>query len=337
MTSQSSPTHLVSVIVPVYNSAGYLRTTLTSICNQTYSNLEILLIDDGSTDESLEICRNLASQDARVRVFHHDNCGASMTRNKGIEKATGEYIMFVDSDDIISSYCVEILLKTSLSSKADISIADVITQCCSPVSFPDPPKDAAAFSLVSRYQAYEQLAHYEWWGPCSKLYRSSFLKEYRFPPATLSEDYALMVQLFDKASVISYIPRPLYAYRKRENSLSTTRISPRALDEVENTELAWKYAQTHVKDFAPFALLFYTESLIKVARRQIEVDHPGALRMFKFCQKRLCRFLIRICTSTTINYKLKLHALGICGGIIIYRTINFFIQGKETCLKPQNF
>lgn len=314
MTPQSSPTHLVSVIVPVYNSAGYLRTTLSSICNQTYSNLEILLIDDGSTDESLEICSNLASQDARVRVLHHDNCGASMTRNKGIEKATGEYIMFVDSDDVISPCCVEILLKTSLSSKADISIADVVTQCCSPVSFPDPPKDTAAYSLVSRYQAYKRLAHYEWWGPCCKLYRSSFLKQYRFPSATLSEDYALMVQLFDKASGMAYIPRALYAYCKRENSLSTTRVSPRALDEIENTEMAWRYAQAHAKRFAPYALSFFGESLVKVACHSVVKKSEYSERFFREARRRIMQNYIRFILTHTLSWKLKLIITSILSG-----------------------
>ena len=91
----------ISVIVPVYNAEKYLNYALSSICGQTYQNLEILLIDDGSTDNSLKCCEEWAKKDKRIRVFHQENAGASAARNAGIEHASGQYVMFMDGDDWI--------------------------------------------------------------------------------------------------------------------------------------------------------------------------------------------------------------------------------------------
>lgn len=100
---------LISVLVPLYNVAPYLSTCIDSIINQTYSNLEILLVDDGSTDESGSICDSYAAKDKRIRVIHKKNEGQAVARNLCIEKASGEYLLFVDSDDIITPDHIETL------------------------------------------------------------------------------------------------------------------------------------------------------------------------------------------------------------------------------------
>ena len=100
---------LISVIVPVYNVKNYLEKCLDSIINQTYKNLEIILINDGSTDESLDICYMYEKKDKRIKVYNQENHGLSYTRNRGIELARGKYIGFVDSDDVISPFMYEFL------------------------------------------------------------------------------------------------------------------------------------------------------------------------------------------------------------------------------------
>ena len=110
----------VTVVVPIHNTANYLSRCINSITNQSYRNLEIILIDDGSTDESLKICQLLAQTDSRIRVIHQDNVGLAETRNRGMELATGEYICFFDSDDYIENSMVSTLLKTAEQTKADV-------------------------------------------------------------------------------------------------------------------------------------------------------------------------------------------------------------------------
>ena len=112
---------LVSVIVPIYNVEQYLKECIESIINQTYKNLEILLIDDGSTDKSLKICKDFKDKDPRVKVFHNSNYGPSYSRNFGIDKSKGEWISFVDSDDILSPIFIQTLLYAAVNNNCLIS------------------------------------------------------------------------------------------------------------------------------------------------------------------------------------------------------------------------
>ncbi len=318
-----SPSVLVSVIVPVYNAAAYLASTVASICAQSYRKLEILLIDDGSTDGSPQICREWAAEDSRIRVLNHDNCGASMTRNRGIEEATGDYIMFVDSDDLVVPTCVEQLLQAAFASDADLVVGDVIIGDTVPPGQVSGGKKAVT---VSRLEAFDHLARYEWWGPCCKLYKASFLKRFRFPSATLSEDYVLMVQLFDQAETMVHLSLPLYVYRKHEDSLSTTKCSPHAMDEIINTEWAWNYACARIPEFASSALLFYTESLVKVAFNQLTGEMSLSLSVFEECRERMKKVFCDVFTCSLVNFKLKILAFSICRGRTFCRTIDKFVR-----------
>lgn len=306
-----SPSVLVSVIVPVYNAASYLPSTVASICAQSYTKLEILLINDGSTDGSLPICREWAAKDSRIRVLNHDNCGASMTRNRGIEEATGDYIMFVDSDDVVAPICVEQLLQAASSSDADVVVGDVIVGDAVPLSLGSGGGKAVR---VSRLEAFDHLARYEWWGPYCKLYKASFLKRFRFPNATLSEDYVLMVQLFDQAETMAHLPLPLYAYRKHADSLSTTKCSPHAMDEIINTEWAWEYASKNVKCFSSYALYFYIESLVKIANQRVGDTSENGKIIYKACQTRLFSVLYKCIINPHVGVSLKILSLSICAG-----------------------
>lgn len=111
---------LLSIIVPIYNSEMYLKKCLTSICKQTYYNLEIILVDDGSNDNSLKICNSFAERDKRIKVISQSNCGASAARNTGLSVATGEYVTFVDSDDWLELIYVEVCLSQLLDDDADV-------------------------------------------------------------------------------------------------------------------------------------------------------------------------------------------------------------------------
>ena len=116
---------LISVIVPVYNVEKYLRTCVDSILVQSYSALEVILIDDGSTDGSPQICDQYAQQDPRIQVIHQKNAGLSAARNAGIDICRGEYLTFIDSDDFIHERFVELLLNACLSNNADIAVGDL--------------------------------------------------------------------------------------------------------------------------------------------------------------------------------------------------------------------
>ena len=113
----------VSVIIPIYNSEKYLHECLDSVINQTYKDIEIILVDDGSTDKSSSICDEYAKKDERIKVFHTSNNGPSHARNIGIDNATGEYIVFQDSDDYIELNMIEDTVKEALKSDSDLVIS----------------------------------------------------------------------------------------------------------------------------------------------------------------------------------------------------------------------
>ena len=298
---------LVSIIVPIYNAAPYLERTRESLLKQTHNNLEILLIDDGSQDSSLEICKDIARRDKRVQVLHHENQGASATRNRGIELSSGDYIMFMDADDALSPYAVESLLKAAETCKADISVGDVSViydNNCPDWSKPD----IECCRQITSDEAYNHLSRYEWWGPYAKLYKASFLKQFRFPKETLSEDYYLMVQMFHQAR-LCHQPGAIYAYLKREDSLSTySELSTRALDELYNTYNAWKYSKIYIPLFSDYALHFYTESCVKVACRAVQITSENN-DYWSFALKGIKKQLLHIFFNGKTHFKLKILCL----------------------------
>lgn len=311
---------LISIIIPIYNAAPYLVRTFGALQNQTYSHLEILLVDDGSADNSLELCNEFASRDSRVHVLHHDNQGASFTRNRGIESAKGDYIMFVDADDSLSPYAVESLLQASLAHHADISVGDVAV--IHDGEEPEWEKPEGVHSTpITCQQAYKRLARYEWWGPVAKLYKSCFLKKFRFPKETLSEDYFLMVQMFHQAKMC-HQPGTIYAYIKRAGSLSTeTRLTPRSLDEVINTFHAWQYCMDHAPQFSNQALVFCAESCVKVAQLSNKASTEAAAVTWKKVQATTSRIILPLTLNKLISWKLKILSWSITLGKLPHRLL----------------
>lgn len=211
---------MVSVIVPVYNVASLLDRCLTSICKQTYRDLEIILVDDGSNDGSGQICDDWASRDSRVVSFHKSNGGLSDARNYGIDRAKGDYLMFVDSDDYVSEKLVELLHDAAYEHGAEIAI-------CDPAHvFGDREAEFDFDNRVSVFSSNEAIKEMLYqtsfltsaWG---KLYSKTCFSDLRFPVGVLFEDSALMYRLFETASAIAYNPSRLYAYCHRENSITT--------------------------------------------------------------------------------------------------------------------
>lgn len=315
----------VSIIIPVYNAAPYLKRTFGALQNQTYSHLEILLVDDGSADNSLELCNEFAARDSRVRVLHHHNQGASFTRNLGIEAAKGDYIMFMDADDSLSPYAVESLMQAILAHHADISVGDVaIIRDGAEPKWEKP--EVMHSTPISCQQAYKRLARYEWWGPYAKLYKASFIKQFRFPKETLSEDYFLMVQMFHQAS-ICHQPGAIYAYHKRDGSLSTASdITPRSLDELYNTYNAWLYAKEHLPSFEKTALHFFTETCVKLATLSFFSNCQGAAECWDFSRMLLTKHAVSIILNKVSHLALKLRVICVILGKMAMSVIGHFIH-----------
>ena len=210
---------LVTVIVPVYNAEKYLERCVDSILRQTYTNLEIILIDDGSPDRSGELCDAYARKDERVRVIHRQNGGVSAARNTGLDAAKGAWIMFVDSDDFIAPDAVEYLLKLCWEHGAKAA------QCGRIVgkdeSFPaeTAEEQVKVWDFWELYTAPQKLYLGTVW---AKLFDASLFREIRFPEGMLGEDLEVAFKAFYTAKRIASSHRRLYYCYLSENSLSRT-------------------------------------------------------------------------------------------------------------------
>ena len=207
---------MISIIVPVYKVMPYLRQCVDSILNQSYHNVEILLIDDGSPDGCGGICDEYLKKDERIRVFHTENRGLSAARNLGLREAKGEYIGFVDSDDWIEPSMFEVLLKILEETHADIRVCDFVRE---PDSF------AKAFQPIKAvYQGadilnalLEKQINYTVW---NKLFRRELFDGLRFPDGKNYEDIALMHRIMYAANRVVVIPVTGYHYRVRPDSIT---------------------------------------------------------------------------------------------------------------------
>ena len=206
---------MISVIVPVYNVEPYLRKCLDSILAQTYRDLEILVIDDGSTDGSGQICDEY-KKDERVRIFHTENKGLSAARNLGLDNATGDWIGFVDSDDWIEPDMYEVLLR-----KAEDTGADVV-ECGVYLEYPDCTEERTRKNaLMTGADAIHELLH-GFISDCAwdKLWKKKCFTNFLFPEGRVHEDTAITCKILLNLNTVCSITFPKYHYRQREGSLS---------------------------------------------------------------------------------------------------------------------
>lgn len=210
---------LISVIVPVYNVREYVGKCLESICKQTYKNLEIIVVDDGSTDGSGVICDEYAAKDSRISIIHQANGGLSAARNAALDVAKGEFVGFVDSDDWIEPEMYECLFKTLFDNNVSIS-------ACS--YFKD--KDGHSEPYASGGEVYTRYGKDAMWElfynrtykifAWNKLYRRNLFEEIRFPVGMYGEDVAVIYRLLAKSGGVSYLKKPLYHYVCRKESIT---------------------------------------------------------------------------------------------------------------------
>ena len=229
--------YLISVIVPVYNVESYLRKCVDSIINQTYKNLEIILVDDGSPDNCGKICDEYAQHDSRVKVIHKENGGLSDARNAGIDMAEGEYLTFVDSDDYIAEDMIEKLYKQLLKDNSDMSLCSFKYVDESGDEILSRVDDSPIKNeIITGEQAVNKLLENNPWYyvvACSKLYKEELFREIRFPKGKIHEDEFVVHHIFYKCKSVSCISESLYYYLQRINSISNGTVSVKRLDMIE--------------------------------------------------------------------------------------------------------
>lgn len=260
MEGNKSPA-LVSVIVPIYNTVNYLERCVDSIRRQTWRNLEIILVDDGSTDNSGAMAEKIAMEDRRVKVFHKENGGSSSARNLGISQAKGDYIGFVDSDDYIEPEMYERLLAVALSEQllmVQVSRDEIDEQGNRMADVCIPPKQAQLWECGQFLR--ELLLHRGDCSFCTKLVHASLLCGERFPEGELNEDFNLLVRLLPKVPAVAVLPEQDYHVFYRYGSSTRTRNKeefPQVFtDIVVNADRVYSIVKKEYPSLLPEALRF---------------------------------------------------------------------------------
>ncbi len=226
----------VSVIVPVYNVADCLERCLDSVLGQTLRNIEVLLVDDGSTDESGAMCDRCAERDSRVRVFHKENGGLSDARNYGIERAKGDYLLFVDSDDYITPDAAEYLL--SLITKHGVKLSASANTIIQPSGRVEPYGEFDGDEKLTSKDAMTRILYDEgltvsaW----AKLYHKSLFETVRYPVGKAFEDAGTTYSLIMQCDCIALGGKSTYYYVRRADSIVTSGFKESKLDMLEMTD-----------------------------------------------------------------------------------------------------
>lgn len=214
---------LISIVVPVYNVKPFLDKCVKSLIEQTYKNIEIILVDDGSTDGCFEICDEWKKRDSRIIVIHQKNGGLSNARNTGISSSNGEYIMFIDSDDYVESTMVEILYNNLISLDVDLTICNFYYT----VNGKDLRKGNLKGTFIIEgnekynylYNEFSLRTIISW----NKLYKKSLFDNLKFPDGLIHEDQFIIAPLLDKIKKIGFLMDDyLYHYVQRDNSIMKT-------------------------------------------------------------------------------------------------------------------
>ena len=236
---------LISIIVPVYNVEQYLEKCVDSIINQKYKNLEIILVDDGATDSSSKLCDELAKIDNRIKVYHKENGGLSDARNYGVERATGDYIGFVDSDDYIDAEMYEKLYEAIKKENVDVA------ECNLKIIYPNRVElftEQNYYNVCTKQEYLEEYLKIEkiFGSACVRLIKSNIAKKLKFPVGKLYEDTYYAYDLIEKVDRYVIMNNPYYNYLMRENSITNTKFNPRIFDLIEIVE---KFRKTTYENY----------------------------------------------------------------------------------------
>lgn len=283
---------LISIIVPVYKVERYLKKCLDSLIKQTYRNIEIILVDDGSPDSCPQLCDKYAQNDSRIKVIHKQNGGLSSARNAGLKIVSGDFVSFVDSDDWVNDNYIETLYLTQNKFDADLVIAEhqnvYEERTCS--------KSARQNNFTEKINRKESLkrlfcennpSYTVAWG---KLYRKQLLENFYFPNGKFHEDEFTTFLLFHKTNNICYTNAALYNYRQRTDNITSTQHPLDLLEAFENQYLFFKDKREY--DFQAILLqhlcwqilyaftIFKTENQIKRLQEKIVLYRPD-IKIFK--------------------------------------------------------
>lgn len=287
-TVSSGNHYKVSVIVPVYKVEEYIKECVDSILQQTYLNMEIILVDDGSPDKCGQICDEYAKLDGRVKVIHKENGGLSDARNYGLDAATGEYISFIDSDDYISPVFYELLMNVFRESNADIVALKGGTDFWDEMTVPKLNCDCKKkkYKQITNKEALEMMLYHKIaTGAQFKIYRKEMFEDIRFPKGYLYEDVATTYKTFIKAKNVAIVDEPLYAYRKRQESIIRQSFSEKKMICLKIADQVIADIRNYDESLVPAAISRVYSMVYSVFLQVPKEDQADMLRLWEWMKK----------------------------------------------------
>lgn len=252
---------LISIIIPVYKVEKYLEKCIESVLKQTYTNLQIILVDDGSPDNCGKICDEYAKKDSRIEVIHKANGGLSDARNVGISKAKGRYIGFVDSDDYIKENMYEILLNLIKKYDADVSICnlyDVIDGNEYIRNKENGIREYSRLDILKEVLLDKNIQSYAW----NKLYKKELFDEVKYPIGKKYEDIGTTFYIFEKCNKIVVTSEPEYYYLKRSDSLVNNVTESTVFDYMELILQRYLYINDNIKELKQYNDYYLVRTLL---------------------------------------------------------------------------
>lgn len=293
----------ISVVVPVYNVADYLKNCIDSIINQTFEDIEIILVDDGSTDSSGLICDEYKNKDKRIIVIHKENGGLSDARNVGINKAQGEFITFIDSDDSIREDMLENLYYGCLEGDSDMSICGYQKVDEYGNEIEEPLKENKGVYTSEQFFKKFPLEYSQ---ACSKLYKTKLFNEIKFPFGKIHEDEFVFHKLVNECKKITMLDEKMYYYLQRQGSITNVNYNVGRLDVIE------AYTD-RMKLFDKLGYSVGTELLIKNcisffnnAANNLDMTIQENKERFRELQQLFKDEVLKIKCNITIKTKIKL-------------------------------
>ena len=304
---------LISIIVPVYKVEKYLEKCVKSILNQTYTNLEIILVNDGSPDECGRLCDKLAKVDDRIKVFHKENGGLSDARNYGVERASGEYIGFVDSDDYIHENMYEKLYEAIKKSGTKISECGVTRVYKNKLRPHYEGEDY--FSILDKQEYLEEyLENRRLYGSAwCKLIHKDLAKKIKFPIGKIYEDAFYTLELLENVDKFTIISGNYYYYFIRENSITTRPFSSKDMDYIEIMDRIRDYTLSNFPKFKEQLLVRLTYAYLSIFNQLIVLDNYKTKKEYKILKNKLkdSYFKVLVNKKTPKNLKVALVLLSI--------------------------
>ena len=259
---------LISIIIPVYKVEKYLEKCIQSVINQTYENLQIILVDDGSPDNCGKICDEYAKKDHRIEVIHKSNGGLSDARNKGLEIAKGEYIGFVDSDDYIEADMYEVLYNLLKQYNADVSICNFYTVSQGKISIKNADNGINEYNRIEILKEIlldKNIQSYAW----NKLYKKELFDEIKYPIGKKYEDIGTTFYLLEKCNKVVVTGKSEYYYINRQDSIVNNVTESTITDYIELIMQRYDYIEENIKELSSYNK-DYLKRILKTAEKDIK-------------------------------------------------------------------